>query len=195
MPNRLTRITTKSGDSGQSRLASGDPLPKQDVVFAALGSVDELNSAIGQALALFPDEASGAGATLADIRDHLLGVQSRLFDLGGAIAMPDSGMSLADEIETLHTFAQAANKPLEPLKNFILPGGTTCGAALHVARAICRRAERDLWALLHERSDHYDDSLAIYLNRLGDALFIYARRVNQALGASEALWQQAPAPE
>jgi cob(I)alamin adenosyltransferase len=194
MPNRLTRITTRTGDSGQSRLASGDPLPKQDAVFHALGSVDELNSAIGAALARFPDPATGAANHLGDIRNCLEAVQSRLFDLGGALAMPDTPMSLAGEVDAVHQTAQAANAELEPLKNFILPGGSRCGSALHLARAICRRAERDVWALLDERGDRYDQSLGVYLNRLGDALFIFARCVNKATGEPEPLWQPMPRP-
>jgi cob(I)alamin adenosyltransferase len=192
MPNRLTRITTKSGDSGQSRLASGDAMPKEDAVFQALGAVDELNSAIGCALAGFPDPASAAGAQLRDIAASLQDVQSRLFDLGGALAMPDTPVSLSEEVEKLHRIAQSANAGLEPLKNFILPGGSACGAMLHLARAICRRAERDVWALLTERGSHYDRSLGVYLNRLGDALFIFARCVNKAAGESEPLWQPLP---
>jgi cob(I)alamin adenosyltransferase len=193
MPNRLTRITTKSGDSGQSRLGQGESLPKHDAVFQALGAVDELNSAIGVALAAFPAADTGP---LADVRQCLLAVQSRLFDLGGALAMPDTPMSLDDEIEALHRNAQDANTHLEPLKNFILPGGSAAGAALHLARAICRRAERDVWALLELRADRYDRSLGVYLNRLGDALFIFARLVNRQSNEPEPLWEpMAPPPD
>jgi len=176
---RLTRITTKTGDAGQSGLADGSRRDKTDAIFAALGDIDELNSALGVAIGQIGDEA---------LRELLTHTQSRLFDLGGALATPGASVRFDPEIAALETALTEMNSALEPLANFILPGGNAAAAALHVARAVCRRAERTLWHQL--RSDSRPDtSGAIYLNRLSDLLFVAARHVNRLSGDTETLWQ------
>jgi cob(I)alamin adenosyltransferase len=192
MADRLTRITTRGGDKGQSRLATGDQLPKQHAVFEALGHVDELNCAIGQALTAWPADGPTA---LTPIHDYLAQAQSRLFDVGGALASPGVAMSVAAELPRLEALSEALNTELPPLKNFIMPGGSECGARLHTARAICRRAERAIWAVLEDKPDDYDLSLAVYLNRLSDALFIFARTVNRTLGEPERIWEPMLKPD
>ncbi len=192
MADRLTRITTRGGDKGQSRLATGDQLPKSHVVFEALGHVDELNSAIGQVLTAWPADAP---TELMQLHDYLAQAQSRLFDVGGALASPGVAMSVAEEVPRLEALSEALNAELPPLKNFIMPGGSDCGARLHTARAICRRAERAIWQVLTERPDDYDQSLAVYLNRLSDALFIFARSLNRALGEPERVWEPMLKPD
>jgi len=178
--NRLTRITTRGGDQGQSRLADGSKHSKSAPHFAALGDVDELNSAIGVVVAQLADDHELKGA--------LLDLQSRLFDLGGALAMPGTDFSLSAEIAELDRRIAECNARLEPLANFVLPGGSAEGAHMHLARAICRRAERSVWTLLTECINDYDASLGVFLNRLSDALFVFARLLNT--NSVERLWQQ-----
>lgn len=179
MRRRLTRITTKTGDAGDSGLADGSRHPKTDGVFRALGDIDELNSVLGVAIAQLGH---------ADVRSLLQSVQSRLFDLGGVVATPDSPFGFDREVVELDASIGRFNAVLEPLANFILPGGDPAAAALHHARTVCRRAERALWAHL-EASRPDDTSGAVYLNRLSDLLFILARTVNTRAGRSEALWE------
>jgi cob(I)alamin adenosyltransferase len=181
---RLTRITTRGGDRGESGLADGSRHPKNAPQFAALGDIDELNSALGVVVAnLAPD---------VELRSILVELQSRLFDIGGAIAMPGTPFSVADDVAALDRHIAKYNAQLEPLANFVLPGGTIAGAHMHLARTICRRAERSVWALLNGGDVTYDPSLGIYLNRLSDALFVFARTLNS--GTPEQLWQQRPKP-
>lgn len=182
MPNRLTRITTRGGDQGQSGLADGSRHSKASPVFVALGDIDELNCVMGLTVTHLGLDHP--------LRAQLVELQSRLFDLGGAIAMPGTPVSMAAEVETLETHVSEYSARLGPLANFILPGGSVAGAQMHLARAVCRRAERSLWLLMSEQPDVYDPSLAIFLNRLSDALFIYARLLN--VGSPELLWQQKP---
>ena len=180
MANRLTRITTRGGDQGQSGLADGSRHSKTDAVFTALGDVDELNCAIGIVVTHLESDHP--------LRATLIELQSRLFDLGGALAMPGTVLSLADETVALETQVAQYSQQLGPLANFILPGGTIAGSHMHLARAVSRRAERSLWSLVEQRPEVYDSSLAVFLNRLSDALFVYARVLN--LSSPELLWQQ-----
>lgn len=179
MRKRLTRITTRGGDRGRSALADGSRLPKNAPQFTVLGDVDELNSALGIVIAHLDPKHS--------LRDTLIELQSRLFDLGGAIAMPGTAFSMADDVAVLDRYVAEYNAALEPLANFILPGGSVAGASMHLARTICRRAERSAWALLEGCAD-YDPSIGVYLNRLSDVLFVFARTLNA--GSPELLWQQ-----
>ena len=185
MPNRLTRITTKGGDRGQSGLADGSRHPKSAPHFEALGDIDELNCAVGIVVSAMTDEHP--------LRITLLELQSRLFDLGGAIAMPAVEFSMEDQIAVLDRQIAEFNARLGPLANFILPGGTIEAAQMHLARAVCRRAERSTWKLLSEHADDYDQSLGVFLNRLSDALFVFARILNA--GTPELQWQQRKPPD
>lgn len=180
MPRRrLTRITTRTGDRGESGLADGSRRLKTDPVFAALGDLDELNSVLGVAIAELPD-----GVT----KGSLATVQARLFDLGGAIATPESAPTFADEVATLDALITETNRSLQPLANFVLPGGTRAAAALHLARAVCRRAERSCWAL-QAKEPRADTTGIIWLNRLADLLFVLARSANVAAAHPEPLWE------
>jgi cob(I)alamin adenosyltransferase len=174
-PVRLTRIYTRGGDRGETSLGDGSRVPKTDPRVEAVGQVDELNSLVGWALA-----ADGAP-------ELLVRVQNELFDLGADLATPDSGSRprlrvSQEQVERLESECDAANAVLEPLKSFVLPGGSELAARLYVARAVCRRAER---AVL--RVDGVSPLVAVYLNRLSDLLFILARAANA--GGEETLWR------
>jgi cob(I)alamin adenosyltransferase len=180
MKDRLTRITTRGGDAGETGLADGTRRSKTSLHFHALGDIDELNCAIGVVVAQLDAEH--------ELRSELIDIQSRLFDVGGSIALPRSELVLAEDISRLEEFIAEATARLGPLANFVLPGGTPAGAATHLARAVCRRAERSVWELLEVCPDDYAASLGVYLNRLSDALFVIARRLNEHV--DEQLWQQ-----
>ncbi len=180
---RLTRIYTRAGDAGETSRGDGRRVPKTDPRIEAYGTVDELNSALGLAL---------AGPLPAEFRPWLEEVQNDLFDLGADLSVP-----LEDERERLRvTQAQVArleelcdrvNERLEPLKSFVLPGGGEAAGRLHVARTICRRAERLAVAL--DRAERQNPAALAYLNRLSDLLFILARAANADAGAPEPLWK------
>jgi cob(I)alamin adenosyltransferase len=180
MGHRLTRIYTRTGDDGSTGLAGGARLPKDDARIDAIGALDELNSMIGVLLTeALPQEA----------RELLVRVQHRLFDLGGELAMPE--FQAIDDAETarLEAAIDAWNGGLAPLREFILPGGSRAGALCHLARAICRRAER---ALVHlHRAEPLRPAVLHYVNRLSDALFVLARVLNREAGLEVTYWQKA----
>ena len=180
-PVRLTRIYTRGGDAGETSLGGGSRVPKTDARIEAVGEVDELNSLIGWSRAI-----DGAPLVLARI-------QNELFDLGADLATPPSAagerLRVPQElVDRLEAECDAANAELEPLKSFVLPGGTELAARLFVARAVCRRAER---AVL--RVDEASPLVAVYLNRLSDLLFILARAANAPAG--EILWKPGESPQ
>jgi len=181
-PVRLTRIYTRAGDAGETSLGDGARVPKTDLRIEAYGTVDELNSLVGLALAGdLPDE----------FRPWLERVQNDLFDLGADLSVPledDRRERLrvtARQVEQLEELCDLVNERLEPLKSFVLPGGTEAAARLHVARAVCRRAERLAVALAAEHG--VNPAALAYLNRLSDLLFILARAANA--GSPEPLWR------
>jgi cob(I)alamin adenosyltransferase len=183
MANRLSKIVTRTGDDGSTGLASGDRIGKDQTRVAALGDVDELNSAIGVLLAeVLP----------ADARDALLGVQHDLFDLGGELSLPGHALISTAQLARIEELVTQFNAGLPPLKEFVLPGGTRPAALAHMARTICRRAERTLVALA--RQEELPPLQVQYLNRLSDLLFVLARSfnhsVNQSGGNGDVLWQQ-----
>ena len=182
----LNKIYTKSGDDGTTALGSGERRPKHDLRIEAYGTVDEANAAIGLARAAL----SGDDAEL----DALLTrVQNDLFDLGAELATPDDGKPkdyeplciVASQVERLEGDIDRLNAALDPLRSFVLPGGSAAAAALHLARTIARRAER-LMAALAEKEPVNAPAL-IYMNRLSDLLFVAARRANDN-GKSDVLW-------
>jgi cob(I)alamin adenosyltransferase len=176
---RLTKISTRTGDNGTTGLADGSRLGKDHQRFAALGSVDELNSQIG---VLHAEDIS------VDIRVALLRIQNDLFDLGGALAMPGTEVFPEDSARWLDEQIHYYNKDLPPLREFVLPGGSRAGALCHVARTVARRAERDLVVL--ESCDEVVPQYALqYLNRLSDLLFVLSRCINRKLSADEPMWQ------
>ncbi len=179
MGHRLSKITTRTGDKGETGLGDGSRVPKDGIRIAALGDVDELNSSIGLLL---------AEPLPADIREALVAVQHDLFDLGGEIAVPGYTSLTQRQIERIEGELERCNADLPPLKEFILPGGTRAAALAHLARTVCRRAERCLVALA--RTESVSELARIYLNRLSDLLFVLGRYLNRAAGESDVLWQQ-----
>src|SRR4051812_3158141 len=178
MANRLSKIATRTGDGGETGLGDGSRLSKDSARVRALGDIDELNSAIGLVLAEdVPQE----------LRDALSEVQQRLFDLGGEVSIPGHSILSAEAIAHLDERLEAWNAGLPALKEFILPGGSRAAAAAHLARTICRRAERAL-VELGER-DQVSAPARQYLNRLSDLLFIAGRRLNRAAGGTDVQWR------
>jgi len=178
MGHRLTKITTRTGDAGETGLGDGTRIGKDAVRVQALGDVDELNSALGVLLAEDVPDA---------IRAALLGVQQDLFDVGGELSIPGHEMVRAAQVERLEALLAQWNAALTPLKEFILPGGSRAAAAAHLARAVCRRAERSVVAL--GRQDAVRVDLRQYLNRLSDLLFVAGRALNRHAGRGDVLWQ------
>lgn len=177
---RITRVTTRRGDGGQTSLADGSQLSKIDPRIEAIGTVDELNSFIG---ALVIELTDGGAAELAAQCSEL---QQSLFDLGAALAVPGSDRFPATE--ALETQVAALNDALPPLTEFVLPGGNRMSTAAHLCRTIARRAERRLWALDDEAQPG-----AAYLNRLSDYFFVLARTVNR-MDSDEQQWR-GPSPQ
>lgn len=179
MGNRLTKIYTRTGDAGSTGLADGSRVPKDALRIEAIGTVDELNSALGVLLAQdVPD----------DIRSCLVDVQHDLFDLGGELSVPGHSAVSGAHVTRMESLLDQFNAVLPPLKNFILPGGTQGAALAHVARAVCRRAERRLVAL--GRAEALPPVMLQYVNRLSDLLFVLARVLNRRAGADDVLWRQ-----
>ena len=178
-PVRLTKIYTRGGDRGETSLGDGSRVTKLDPLLRAYGAVDELNSVVGWARL--------------EARDpRLERVQNELFDLGADLSVPyvagDENLRVTQEqVEALERDCDAANDPLEPLKSFVLPGGTEGSARLHVARAVCRRVEREVLAVARERD--LNPIALVYLNRLSDLLFILARAANAESRHGEPLWK------
>lgn len=181
MGNRLSKIYTRTGDDGTTGLGDGSRVPKDDPRVEAYGCVDECNSAIGVVLAV-------AGLS-DDIRELLTGVQHELFDLGGELCIPGHRAIQAEQVLALEQALDRFNERLPPLKEFILPGGGTAAAACHLARAICRRAERRAWTLA--RVETVAPEPLQYLNRLSDLLFVLARVLARQESGSEVLWKHA----
>jgi cob(I)alamin adenosyltransferase len=178
MGNRLSRIVTRTGDAGTTGLGDGSRVAKDSPRIDAIGAIDELNSTLGLVL------AERLPAAVAEL---LTDVQHDLFDLGGELAIPGH-RALADaRVAALEAAVEAVNADLPPLKEFILPGGTRGAALTHVARTVCRRAERALVALA--ASAEVSDVARRYVNRLSDLLFVLARAQNRRAGRDDVLWQ------
>ena len=184
MGNRLTRIYTRTGDDGTTGLGDGTRVDKESLRVEAYGTVDELNSAVGVVIAT-------AGVPVPVVR-CLEAVQHQLFDLGGELSIPGRSVIGDAQVATLEERLDHFNEDLPPLKDFILPGGNGAAAACHVARTVCRRAERSCWALA--RVETVNPASLRYLNRLSDLLFVLARVAARADGGSEVLWQPQPPP-
>jgi cob(I)alamin adenosyltransferase len=180
MGHRLSKIMTRTGDDGTTGLGNGSRVPKDALRVEAMGSVDELNCALGVLLS--------GGVPIAGAQDCLIEIQHDLFDLGGELAIPGTQLIDAARVGWLETQAEQFNAALPPLKEFVLPGGGAAASACHVARAICRRAERRCWAL--SRSETVGDAALAYLNRLSDLLFVLARVLARAHSGGEPLWQR-----
>jgi cob(I)alamin adenosyltransferase len=178
MGHRLSKITTRTGDAGETGLGDGSRVSKAALRVHALGEVDELNSALGVLL------AEGLPAAL---RDALLDVQHDLFDLGGELSIPGHRLLEEARVEHLEQRLEEWNRELAPLREFILPGGTRAAAAAHLARTVCRRAERAVVALAAK--EPVGAPARRYLNRLSDLLFVAGRQINRQAGHGDVQWR------
>ncbi|MFW5952206.1 MAG: cob(I)yrinic acid a,c-diamide adenosyltransferase [Gemmatimonadota bacterium] len=182
----MSRIYTRTGDRGKTGLFGGGRVAKSDLRVAAYGDVDELNAAVGWARTRLPDGD--------EVGRRLEAVQADLFAIGAHLATPPGAPSRehlpplpAERPAEMEAWIDAAEDELAPLRSFILPGGSEAGAALHLARTVCRRAERAIVALA--RQAEVDGSILVYMNRLSDLLFDLARLVNHRAGIPETPWQ------
>jgi cob(I)alamin adenosyltransferase len=209
----LNRIYTRTGDGGTTALGTGVRVSKHSQRIAAYGSVDETNAAIGMArqhLAGPMPGSAGATGPHADLDAMLMRIQNDLFDLGADLCAPaeprtgegtDQGAGQGTgqapkrerlrvseaQVERLEQEIDGMNAQLAPLRSFVLPGGSPAAAALHVARTVCRRAEREIVALADRPHEHVSPPVLKYINRLSDLLFVASRTVND-LGKSDVLW-------
>jgi cob(I)alamin adenosyltransferase len=189
---RLNVIYTRTGDKGETGLGDGSRRSKTDARVAAMGDVDETNCAIG--LALLAVRYASDAADLA-IEPVLSRIQNDLFDLGADLCLPrqpdeKAGAVLRiapSQVQALEHAIDALNERLHPLRSFVLPGGTAAAAALHQARAVCRRAERAMVTLLAVEGEEVGEAALAYVNRLSDYLFVAARAANDS-GRSDVLW-------
>lgn len=177
MGNRLSKIYTRTGDDGTTGLGDGSRVSKANLRVEAIGTVDELNSLLGITISSIQDR---------DIQDCLLSIQHHLFDLGGELSMPGASQMKDSKIDYLEQVLDSYNSQLPALKEFILPGGTVAAAHCHLARTVCRRAERRLVELT--ATEEVNQVATTYLNRLSDLLFVLARVIARADGGSEILW-------
>ena len=178
MGNRLSKIATRTGDKGETGLGDGSRVAKDAARIQALGDIDELNSCIGVLLA----EKMPAAP-----RKALLQIQHDLFDLGGEVCIPGHTMMTEAHVLRLDGLLAVHNRGLPALKEFILPGGTRAAATAHLARTVCRRAERSLVAL--GRAEAVGERARQYLNRLSDLLFVLGRALNRAGRRRDVLWR------
>lgn len=181
MGNRLSKIYTRTGDHGETGLGDGSRIPKDSARVEAMGHIDEFNAALGIVISELPDSQSALSAFLS-------ACQHRIFDLGGEISIPGAEMLKDVHVQNVEEMLDQLNEPLPPLKNFILPGGSRLLADIHLARAICRRAERALVSL--SKHEAINPCSLQVLNRLSDLLFVCVRHVAQNEGIDEVLWEQ-----
>jgi len=181
---RLTRIYTRTGDDGTTGLADGQRVHKDSARIDAIGELDELNSQLGVVRALLvPGDP---------LDSRLAQIQHRLFDLGGELALPGQAVTQASWVERLEHWLDELNGELPSLREFVLPGGNLPAAQCHLARAVCRRAERALLRL--SRAESVNSASLKYLNRLSDLLFVIARVLARRDGGQEVYWQKEPDP-
>lgn len=198
----LNRIYTRTGDDGTTALGTGERVPKTSLRIAAYGTIDETNATLGIArISLAQDMASdskAAGQALPDLNrvdQMLLAIQNDLFDLGADLCVPDRGQKLeyeplrmtAGQVKRLELEIDWMNESLEPLRSFVLPGGSATAAALHLSRTVSRRAERIMVELAALPGEPVSDAALQYVNRLSDHLFVASRYVNE-LGKRDVLW-------
>lgn len=190
MSIRLSKIYTKVGDKGSTLIATGEKLLKSNIRIEAYGTVDELNAVVGLLRdTIEPDERSS------DLGKSLIKIQNELFDIGGELSVPldvlnvnvQQVVSMAD-VERLEREMDIFNENLPPLENFVLPGGHIANSTCHLARTVCRRAERAVVRMSEQ--DAVRDEVRIYLNRLSDWLFVLSRELSRRFGVPEAMWAQ-----
>jgi len=179
MGKRLTRIYTRTGDQGSTGLGDGSRVAKDAARVEAYGTVDELNSVVGMLRT----------HALPEPMDSWLGeIQHRLFDLGGELCIPGHALISDAHVTSLEQWLDRLNDDLEPLADFILPGGSPAAAVCHLARTVCRRAERRVVTL--QAQEPVNGPALRYLNRLSDLLFVMSRSLNRAAGVADVLWQR-----
>lgn len=177
MGNRLSKITTRTGDNGTTGLGDGSRIEKDSIRIHALGEVDELNSHIGLLLCEdVPDV----------LREELISIQHDLFDLGGELCIPGYTLITETHVIRLDSMLEKYNADLPPLKDFILPAGSRATVIAHIARTVCRRAERTMISL--GKSETVNEYPRQYMNRLSDLLFVLARVLNRHAGAGDVIW-------
>lgn len=179
MGNRLSRIYTRTGDDGTTGLGDGSRINKDSQRIEAIGDMDELNAVIGLLL---------TEPLPHFLKNTLTQIQHDLFNLGGELCIPGHVMIQADRIAALEATLDDLNSKLQPLKEFILPGGTRAAACCHLARTVCRRAERQLVRL--SRNASVSETSVQYLNRLSDLLFVLSRTINKEAGIADILWKK-----
>ncbi len=198
MAIRINRVYTRTGDDGKTALVGGRRVAKDNARIAAYGDVDELNSVIGLVRAELSEGANKRRKACRELDATLAFIQQELFDLGSELATPpedtyDGMIRMGDaQVARLEGFIDALQPELGPLKSFVLPSGGRLGAGLHVARTVCRRAER--WATGLVRKGKAEPGTAKYLNRLSDLLFVQARWIALKTGHKETLWQHGLEP-
>ena len=178
---RLTKITTRNGDQGKTKLAQGDSVYKNELIINAIGDIDELNSVLGVCISFCNDE---------NIINEIKNIQNHLFNIGGEISLNDSSKNLLkdDSLSFLDNRIKKLNDSLEPLEEFILPGGDFFSSNLHLARTIARRSERSLVDLYIK--DLENNNIVKYLNRLSDYLFVLSRFYNKNNNIDENMWKK-----
>lgn len=177
--NRISRVVTRSGDQGQTGLADGSRVSKDSARIDAIGQVDELNSVIGLVISEGLPEK---------MRQELQAIQNELFNIGGELAVVKTSLITEEKLVVVEKLAEEYNQELPPLRDFILPGGTKTAALCHLARSVCRRAERAVVAL--GKQENISPVLYQYLNRLSDLLFIVARVANKMANESDIFWKK-----
>ena len=180
MGNRLSKIYTKTGDDGTTGLGDGSRIAKDHPRAEAMGTIDELNCQVGMLIAQLPEDD--------ELLPILERVQHDLFDLGGELAVPGYELVKPERVNALEEVLDNYNEDLPALKNFILPGGSVPAAQAHLARAVCRRAERCLVTL--HAAEPINETPRFYINRLSDLMFVFARVLARRDCGSEVLWQQ-----
>ncbi|HEY2106939.1 MAG TPA: cob(I)yrinic acid a,c-diamide adenosyltransferase [Candidatus Binataceae bacterium] len=194
MAIRLTKIYTRGGDKGMTSLVGGARVPKESGRLEAYGTIDELNSIVGMVRTFAADYRERLGDDYPWYSEMLRRIQNQLFDVGSELATPAGveydGMHRMgeEEVEQLEHEIDRMNEQLEDLKSFTLPGGGKLNAFLHLARTVCRRAERVCWAV--KRDEQISDEVIIYINRLSDHLFVQSRWISKRLGEDEFLWDR-----
>ena len=179
MGKRLTRIYTRSGDDGSTGLTKGKRVDKDCDRIEVMGDIDELNSLLGVLIAGKPDE---------DITGYLLNIQHRLFDIGAELSMPGTSIIQSEYVIRLEELINTFNEDLKPLEEFVLPGGTMTGAVCHLARSVCRRTERHMVKL--GRKEYLNPETLVYINRLSDLLFVFARVLTLQNNGKEVYWNK-----
>lgn len=179
MKNRISRVVTRTGDQGQTGLADGSRVTKDSARIDAIGQVDELNSVIGLVI---------SEAVTEKMKEELQSIQNELFNMGGELAIVKTSLMMEDKVLAIDELVENYNNELPSLREFILPGGTKTAALFHLARSVCRRAERSLVSLGKQES--ISPVLYQYLNRLSDLFFVYARVANKMAGQSDIFWKK-----